>query len=236
MKVNTKKFQFERKNIMNVDTKKLIKPIITAVVGLFGLIFLALDYFTAHAEAFGQSISQSLANGYQFAFFGNGARLEKLFELESTSASFFAYIASILLIVFLLASIALLLVGVAKILVAFNILNLPKVDWNKIENILDIAFGGAAVLALLFTLIFGLINGESEEIASISYLPSVGAWLIAVLGAAKYAVAKLYDKFVPAAAPATEAPASTEDPAAEAPVAEEAPATEESATEENSAQ
>ncbi len=197
---------------MNVDIKKLIKPIITAAAGLLGLIFLALGYFTIHAEAFGQKISQSLANGYQFAFFGNGAKLEQFLELESTDASFFAYIASILLIIFLLASIAMLLVGIAKILIAFNILNLPKVAWNKIDGFLDIAFGGAAVLALIFALIFGLINGASEDVASVSYLPSVGAWLIAVLGVLKYVVAKLYDKFVPAAVPAAEeAPAAKEE-------------------------
>ena len=170
--------------------KKLIKPIISCATGLLGLIFLALDYFSMHMEAFGQSASQSLATGYRFAFFGNGALLEYFLDDDGTKLTFFAYIASIALILLLVASIVLLLTGAAKILRELKVFEVPGIDLCKLEKIGNLTFCGTSVIALVCALIFGFANGESV----VSYMPAAGAWLLVILAVAEIIAVKVIDK------------------------------------------
>ena len=191
-----------------MDIKKMLKPIISAATGLLGLIFLAINYLTVTVSFWGQTASSGIDNGYGFAFFS--------LSFDGAKASVFGYITSLALFVLFFASIALLLIGAAKILRELKVLQLPaSIPLCKIESLASVVFQGTAVLAIVSILIFGFANGQD----GVSYMPGAGAWLLLVLAVVSALAPKLIAK-MNASAPAEAAPAEAA-PAEEAAKEEE---------------
>ena len=158
---------------MEINAKKLVSPIIYILSGVFGFIFMALDFIVAHASGH----SAGLANAYKFI--GLSSAYLKV--------PFFKDLAGILLVIGIIVCIVLILIGVVKLLTALNfeIVGvsdiLPKINkYFSLALIANLAiFGGAFISSLIFELANSVSYG--------GYAPGVGAYLLLIFAAAAFA-------------------------------------------------
>ena len=148
--------------------KKNLKAIVAGFLGVFHFILMALPFAGVYAEGMGQSETKNIS-GYKCLG-------------DAVSGMDAAVLLKIALIVFLLAGIAMLLIGLYLLLDAFmgDKINLPfKLD-AKLRDWIHMGYAGASVLVLLAGIIVSIANKQTESFMGISVSAgvSIGAGTI----------------------------------------------------------
>lgn len=169
-----------------IDVKKLIKPIITCATGLFSFIFLALNFFTGYSTWL--DVSVKYANGYSFV--GDD------FLSLAPNGQWAKVIAFIFVVLVMIISVALIAIGVIKLLevvgVQVSILDPYEAIITKCNYYGLIAYLSSCGAIFLFMFIFGMSNGDDSSY----YLPGVGCVLLLIFAAIEFVGYILVDKFV----------------------------------------
>ena len=159
---------------MEINVKKLISPVIYILSGIFGFIFMALDFLSAQA---GGHVLYGF-NAYKFI----SAPVDTYAKV-----GFFKVLASIFLVIAIIVCVLLIIIGIVKLIYALGF-EIPAISGvlSKISKYFIIAlianlalFGGA----FLFALIFGLANSNSYG----GWVPGAGAYLLLIFAALEYA-------------------------------------------------
>lgn len=168
------------------NVKKFIKPGFYITVGFFNFIWLLLNHLTAYAKYKGVSYDDKVSNGLKFIGKDLGG-----------DAEIFKAFASIALVFVVLSTLAILFIGVIKLLEALNV-NVSFITGNKTVNKV---FEIVASLVLLVNLcacgtdficvhLYSLANVDSAWGIVVGYRAGVGCWFLSLWAAGAFFVSK----------------------------------------------
>lgn len=173
-----------------IDTiKKNLIWFLCAALGVLQFILLAIPYFAAFAEGYGQSMSEGFS-GYKV--------------MDLWDGGFGGVMSSITQILILILGIVLLAIGAIGLLKAFDVVDLTdklgKLNLKDLAKKGIFAYGGLQVLLFIFMIIFTASNTETESFMGVTVSAGVrfsaGLFItIVIVGAAIAAMILVPKKF-----------------------------------------
>lgn len=175
---------------MTIDGKKLISPILYFLGGLFGFIFMAINQISVFMKYEGESESQAVANAYKFFELDFG-------ETGDIKGAFLMVFVVLCVIAIIITSIAMMGVGVIKLLKELGI-EIPGASvFAIVGKIASLANVIACCASFFFLLIFCLVNIRKETSWGITYsaglYPGAGAYLLMIFSIGIFVAALIMD-------------------------------------------